>query len=98
VLNFTVAHPGSSTVYSVVLQLLLAVIDGSNPAGCMDVCLLGMLCVQVEVSATGRSLVQGGRTECVCVCVSLNVIRCTNSPTSKQVGRRDHTERERKKE
>jgi len=27
------------------------------------------MCFQVEVSATGRSLIQRGRTECVCVCV-----------------------------
>ena len=30
---------------------------GSNPAGGMDVCLFRVLC-EVEVSATGRSLVQ----------------------------------------
>jgi hypothetical protein len=40
-------------------------IAGSNPAEGMDVCLLWVLCVcQVEVSATGWSLVQ----RCVPVC------------------------------
>ena len=37
---------------------------------------------QVEVSAKGRSLVQGIPTDCVCVCVcvSLRVIKCNSSP------------------
>ena len=47
----------------------LAEIAGSNPSGRMDVCLLWVLyVVQVEASATDRSLVQGNPTECVCVC------------------------------
>jgi hypothetical protein len=29
---------------------------------------VGVVCCQVEVSATGRSLVQGSPTECMCVC------------------------------
>jgi len=40
-------------------------IVGSNPAGshgCMSV--VSVVCCQVEVSATGRSLVQRGPTEC----------------------------------
>ena len=41
----------------------LAGIVSSNPAGSMDVCLFRVLC-QVEVSATGRSLVQRSPTEC----------------------------------
>jgi hypothetical protein len=41
----------------------LAGVVGSNPAGCMHVCLL-YLCCQVEVSASGWSLVQRCRTEC----------------------------------
>jgi hypothetical protein len=48
-------------------------IAGSNPSGDMDVCLLWVLCV--EVSATGRSLVQRTPTECV----SLSVIKCNNN-------------------
>ena len=53
-------------------------IAGCNPAGGMDVYLLWMLSVvQVEVSVTGRSLVQMSPTECVCV--SLSVIRCNNN-------------------
>ena len=30
----------------------LAEIEGSNPTGGMDICLLGVVCCQVEVSAT----------------------------------------------
>jgi hypothetical protein len=41
----------------------LAGIAGSKPAGCMDVCLMG-LCCQVDVSATSWSLVQRSPTEC----------------------------------
>ena len=38
---------------------------GSNPAEGMDVSfLLSVVCCQVEVSATGRSLVQRSRTAC----------------------------------
>jgi len=39
-------------------------ITGSNTDGCMDDCLLWMLCSQLEVSATGRSLVQRNLTYC----------------------------------
>ena len=38
---------------------------GSNPTRGMDVCLLWVLCCQVEVSAAGWSLVQSSPTECV---------------------------------
>jgi hypothetical protein len=43
-------------------------IAGLNPTGYMDVCPLLILCVmQVEVSETGRPLVQGNPTDwCVC--------------------------------
>jgi hypothetical protein len=53
----------------------LAGTAGSNPAGGMDVCLLGVLCVlQVGAFVTGRSLVQGSHTDCgVCVCVCVCV-------------------------
>jgi hypothetical protein len=44
----------------------LVEIAGPSPAGVMDVC---FLCCQVEVSATGRSLIQSSPTECgVSVC------------------------------
>jgi hypothetical protein len=44
-------------------------------AGVMDVCLLWLLCVvQLEVSGSGRSVVQGSSSECVCLCVC--VIEC----------------------
>ena len=42
----------------------LAGIVGSNPAGGMDVCLVSVVCCQVEFSASGRSLVQRSPTEC----------------------------------
>ena len=47
----------------------------SNLVGGMDVCLMSVVCCHVEVPAAGRSLVQGSPTECVCVFVSLSVIR-----------------------
>jgi hypothetical protein len=51
-----------------VCGLSLVGIAGSNTAEDMDVCLLWMLyVVQVEVSASDRSLVQGSPTESVCV-------------------------------
>jgi len=64
----------------------LAETAGSNPTGgygCLSI--VTVACCQVEVSATGRSLVQRSPTECVvcvcvCVCVSLSVIRCNNNP------------------
>ena len=44
---------------------LPAEIAGSNHTGGMDVCLLlSAVCCQVEVSATGRSLVQRSPTDC----------------------------------
>ena len=38
-------------------------------------------CCQLEVSATGRSLVQRSFTLCICVsvCLSLSMIRCNNN-------------------
>ena len=56
-----------------------------------------VVCCHVEVPATGRSLVQGSPTECVCVLLSAT--RCNNNPRHLQwVGRRGHTKKERKKE
>jgi hypothetical protein len=37
---------------------------GSNPAGVMGVCVVIVVCCQVEVSASGRSLVQRTPTDC----------------------------------
>jgi hypothetical protein len=42
----------------------LAGIVGSNPTGGMGVCLVQCFCCQVEVSATGRSLVQRSLPDC----------------------------------
>jgi hypothetical protein len=47
---------------------LLAGIAVSNPAGGLEACFLWVMYCQVEISATGRFLVQGSSTECVCVC------------------------------
>jgi hypothetical protein len=65
----------------------LAGIVCSNPAGGKDVCLLWMLCVvQLQTSATGRSLVQGSPGKCVYV---IQCIRRNNNPLHLQwVGRR----------
>jgi hypothetical protein len=52
-----------------------AEIVGSNPAGGMDVC---VVCCEVEVSATSRSLVQRSPTDCG---VSLCVIKYNNPST-----------------
>jgi len=52
----------------VVCGFSLAGIMGSNPAGghgCLS--LVSVACCQVEVSATGRYLVQRSPTECLCV-------------------------------
>ena len=51
----------------------LAGVVGLNPAEVMDVCLVSSVCRQVEVSATGRALVQGRLAECVCMCVCVCV-------------------------
>jgi hypothetical protein len=48
-----------------VCSLSLAGIMRSNPAEGMDICFLWMLCVcQVEVSATGRSVIHRSPTDC----------------------------------
>jgi hypothetical protein len=39
-------------------------IVGSNPAAGMDICLVGVVCCQVEVSVSGWSLVMGISIEC----------------------------------
>jgi hypothetical protein len=75
------AVPVAARAKAWVCSCSLAGIAGSNPTGGMDICHLWMLCVvQLEVSAIGRSLVQGSPNECVCACVSLSVISCNNQP------------------
>ena len=45
----------------------------------MGVCLLGMCVVQVGISQADLSA-RGPLLSCVCVCVSLSVIRCNTKP------------------
>ena len=81
---------------------------GSNPTRAwMSASSVSVVCCQVKVSVTGRSLVLRSPTECVCVCVSLSVIRCNNNPLhlrriSRKVRlskkRRKKRKKERKKE
>jgi hypothetical protein len=62
----------------VVYGFSLAGIMGSNPAwghGCLS--LVSVAFCQVQVSATGRSLVQRSPTECLCVLI---VTKCNNNP------------------
>jgi hypothetical protein len=47
----------------------LARAEGSNTAGVMDICILWGLFCEVEVSATGRTLVQRSPTERVLLSV-----------------------------
>jgi hypothetical protein len=62
-------------------------IAGLNPAEGMDVCLLWVLCVcQVEVSATGWSLVQRSPTDCgASLCEDLETSRLRRLKTRKWV-------------
>jgi hypothetical protein len=62
------ADPGSRAVYGVGLRPL-ACWDCGFESRCGNVCLslVNVVCCQVDVSATGRSLVQRSPTECVCV-------------------------------
>jgi hypothetical protein len=62
--------PVAARSKSLVCGRALAGIVGSNPTRGMDVCLVQYLCCQVEVSATGRSLVQRSPTDCG-VCLSV---------------------------
>jgi hypothetical protein len=55
---------------------LLAGITGSNPTKGMDVSLVSVVCCQVEVPATGQSLIQMNPTVCVYVCVCAFVCVC----------------------
>jgi hypothetical protein len=56
----------------------LAANVNSNSVGGMDICLslVNVVCCQVEVSATGRSLVQRNHTVCMCACVRVCVRVC----------------------
>jgi hypothetical protein len=66
--NCTWPIPVAARSKAYVCGRALAGIVGSNPTAGMDVCLVQCLCCQVEVSATGRSLVQRSPTDCdVCV-------------------------------
>jgi hypothetical protein len=47
----------------------LAEIVGSNPVRPWMMSLVNVVCCQVKVSSTDRSLVQRNPTKCVCVCV-----------------------------
>ena len=49
-------------------------IAGSNPSGGIDVSHVSVVCCQVEVSATDRSIVQSSPTDCVS-----GVIRCNTN-------------------
>jgi hypothetical protein len=61
--------PVAARSKAVVCGRSFAVIASSNPRGGMDVLsLVNVECCQVEISATGRALVQRSPTECVCVC------------------------------
>ena len=55
--------PVSARSKAWVCSRLRAGIVGSNPAGNVDVCLLNVVCYQVEVSATVRLLVQRSPTK-----------------------------------
>ena len=58
---------------------LLSGFAGSNPS--KGTCLLlSVVCCQVEVSATGRSLVQRSPTECACVTECEKVQQLTSAP------------------
>ena len=73
---FKIADPSDRAVFKVwVCGCFLAGIVGSTFAGVW----VSVVCCQVEVSATGRSLVQRSRTECgvsACVCVCVCVCVC----------------------
>ena len=47
----------------------LAGIMNSNPAGVIDMSLVSVLCCQIEVFATGRSLIQGIPPTLLCLIV-----------------------------
>jgi hypothetical protein len=56
-----VAEQSKARVYA---RCSLFAIAGSNPAEGMEVCILWVLCCQVEVFATGRSRIQRSSNEC----------------------------------
>jgi len=55
---------GTAWARNAVCELAFTGIAGSNPAGGMDVCLLSVVCCQIEVCASGCPLVQRSPTEC----------------------------------
>jgi hypothetical protein len=78
------ADPNAAQTNTWVCSRWLAEIAGSNPAGGMDSCLLWVLCdCQVEVSATGWSLVQ--RILSSVVCLRRRLLEATSLATRQQV-------------
>ena len=59
---YTLPVPVAARIKAWVWGRSLAGIAGSNPAGEMDVCFI--VCCEVDVSASGWSLVQRSPTEC----------------------------------
>jgi hypothetical protein len=56
--------------------------------------LVSVMCCRIEVSVSGRSLVQGS-----VVCASLSIIRCNSNPLHQEYVRgRDQAKKERKEE
>jgi hypothetical protein len=63
-------HPIRVAAQSYVGVRSIAGNAASNPADGMAVYVVNVVCCQIEVSATGRFLVQRRITECVCVSVT----------------------------
>jgi hypothetical protein len=68
-LNLQQPVPAAARSKTWVCGRKLAGIAVLNPARGSKACFLCVMYCQVEISATGRFLVQGSCTECVCVCV-----------------------------
>jgi hypothetical protein len=85
----TVATPPKTSVW----RLIVCWDCGFESRSRVDICRLYVLwVVQVEVFENDRPLVQSSPTDCVCVCVSVWAVRCSNDPLHLQWGgRRDMT-------
>ena len=66
-----IAVPGALATLGVVMRVRI-------PLGHGYLSVVNVVSFQIEISATDRSLVQ--RSPTICMCVSLNVIRCNNNP------------------